>query len=109
MEFCPKCGEKMRAVSIGWLCPKCKCFADTNGDVLVYEDKPFMPKPTNGDLLRSMSDEELAAWICLPDADAERYETCITITTEKTFDIPYDKQTDPLNDVLSWLRQEAEM
>lgn len=67
----------------------------------------FDPK-TNADRLRSMSDEELAAWICLPDCTAERYETCFTITTEKRFDVPYDRQTEPLQNVLDWLRQPAE-
>lgn len=62
---------------------------------------------TNADRIRGMSDEELAAWMCFPECDAERYETCITITTEKTFDLPYDRQTDPLHDVLAWLQQEV--
>jgi hypothetical protein len=62
---------------------------------------------TNGDRIRSMSDKELAAWICLPDCTAQRYETCFTITTEKRFDVPYDRQTEPLRDVLDWLRQPA--
>lgn len=101
MEFCPKCGEKMRAVSIGWLCPKCKCFADTNGDVLVYEDKPFMPKPTNGDLLRSMSDEELAEWMsenCTDSfCDIICNGDCKAINTRQCREI-----------ILGYLRQEAE-
>ena len=63
--------------------------------------------PTNGDKIRDMSDEELAAWICLPDCTAERYETCFTITAEKRFDVPYDQQTEPLQNVLDWLHQPA--
>ena len=68
---------------------------------------PYKP-PTNADRIRGMTDEELAAFLCLPDCTAERYETCITITTEKTFDVPFSRQTDPLHDVLDWLRQPAE-
>ena len=62
---------------------------------------------TNADKIRAMSDEELAAWICLPDCKVEQYETCITIMTEKVFEVPYDKQADPLHDVLYWLTQPA--
>lgn len=63
---------------------------------------------TNADRIRAMSDEELAAWICLPDCKAEQYETCITVMTEKVFEVPYDKQYDPLHDVLYWLTQPAQ-
>lgn len=60
IEYCPKCGGRVWSVSIGWLCEKCRGFIDMQGGFYEHNDSPFMPRQTNADRLRSMTDEELA-------------------------------------------------
>ena len=58
---CPKCGGNVRSESIGWKCEKCRGFIDMQGNFNEHIDRPFMTPMTNGDRLRAMPDEELAA------------------------------------------------
>lgn len=58
------------------------------------------------------SPEALATYLCwnedlgeIEEYDGiENYENCFTVTVERRFPIPYDKQTDnPMKDILLWL------
>lgn len=57
---CPRCGGRVRSVSIGWKCESCQGFIDMRGEFHQHKEEPFMPPITNADRIRSMSDEELA-------------------------------------------------
>lgn len=60
---CPKCGGHVRSESIGWKCESCRGFIDMQGNFHEHIDRPFMPPMTRADRIRSMSDEELAAYL----------------------------------------------
>ena len=59
-KTCPRCGAEMKDCALGWLCPICKTFVDMQDGVHLHKEKPFMPPRTNGDMVRSASDEQLA-------------------------------------------------
>ena len=60
---CPRCGGRVRSVSIGWKCESCQGFIDMRGEFHQHKEEPFMPPMTNADRIRSMSDEELAEFL----------------------------------------------
>lgn len=60
---CPRCGGRVRSVSIGWKCESCQGFIDMRGEFHQHKEEPFMPPMTNADKIRAMSDEELAEFI----------------------------------------------
>ena len=60
---CPRCGGRVRSVSIGWKCESCQGFIDMRGEFHQNKEEPFMPPMTNADRIRAMSDEELASEI----------------------------------------------
>lgn len=69
-----------------------------------YIDK-YEPK-TNADMIRNMSDEELAEWIhnmCEFEKDEEPYRSIYNLDTEKEEEIH-----DSDGDLLKWLQSEAE-
>ena len=94
---CPRCGGRVRSVSIGWKCESCQEFIDMRGEFHQHKEEPFMPPMTNADRIRAMSDEDLAwelmVWRC--DA-AARYHGIESV-------YPDTQQT-----VLKWLQQPAE-
>ena len=60
---CPRCGGRVRSVSIGWKCESCQGFIDMRGEFHPHKEEPFMPPMTNSDRIRAMSDEELSEFI----------------------------------------------
>ena len=60
---CPRCGGRVRSVSIGWKCESCQGFIDMRGEFHQHKEEPFMPPMTNADRIRAMSDEKLAEFI----------------------------------------------
>ena len=60
---CPRCGGRVRSVSIGWKCESCQGFIDMRGEFHQNKEEPFMPPMTNAYRIRSMSDEELAVFL----------------------------------------------
>ena len=83
---CPRCGGRVRSVSIGWKCESCQGFIDMRGEFHQHKEEPFMLLITNADRIRAMSDEELAAVLCTADfcnyCDYEREDgTCLYIET----------------------------
>ena len=60
---CPRCGGRVRSVSIGWKCESCQGFIDMRGEFHQHKEEPFMPPMTNADRIRAMSDEELAEFL----------------------------------------------
>lgn len=63
-------------------------------------------KQTNADMIRNMSDEELAEWIhnmCDFEKDEEPYKSIYNLDTEKEEEIH-----DSYWDLLKWLQSEAE-
>ena len=63
---CPRCGGRVRSVSIGWKCESCQGFIDMRGEFHQLKEEPFMRPMTNADRIRAMSDEELAKFIATP-------------------------------------------
>ena len=57
---CPRCGGRVRSVSIGRKCESCQGFIDMRGEFHQHKEEPFMPPMTNADRIRAMSDEELS-------------------------------------------------
>ena len=57
---CPRCGGRVRSVSIGWKCESCQGFIDMRGEFHQHKEEPFMPPMTNADRIRAMTDWELA-------------------------------------------------
>ena len=57
---CPYCGGRVISISIGWKCESCQGFIDMRGQFHEHKEEPFMPPLTNADIIRRMSDEELA-------------------------------------------------
>lgn len=91
---CPRCGGRVRSVSIGWKCESCQGFIDMRGEFHQHKEEPFMPPITNADRIRTMSDEELAVFL---SAVKFRRETPLNIP-----DFLYIK------DAYDWLQQPAE-
>ena len=60
---CPRCGGRVRSVSIGWKCESCQEFIDMRGEFHQHKEEPFMPPMTNADRFRAMSVEELATML----------------------------------------------
>lgn len=57
---CPYCGGRVISISIGWKCESCQGFIDMRGQFHEHKEEPFMPPLTNADIIRRMSDEEMA-------------------------------------------------
>lgn len=92
---CPNCGGEVISESIGWRCKRCNGFIDMNGNFHEYIKKPFMPLITNADRMRSMTDEELAEFLCDPI-----WERCC-ISRD-------DEEMDCKDCILEWLKQPYE-
>ena len=60
---CPRCGGRVRSVSIGWKCESCQGFIDMRGEFHQHKEEPFMPPMTNADRIRGMDDNELAEFL----------------------------------------------
>ena len=99
---CPRCGGRVRSVSIGWKCESCQGFIDMRGEFHQHKEKPFMPPMTNADHIRAMSDEELAKSRVI---DYEEYPGAyLAIDCEKVF---YSEE-EAIAAELEWLQQPAE-
>lgn len=61
---CPQCGGNVRSESVGWRCESCQGFIDMQGGFQPHKEEPFMPPMTNADRIRTMSDEQLAKFLC---------------------------------------------
>ena len=89
---CPRCGGRVRSVSIGWKCESCQGFIDMRGEFHPHKEEPFMPPMTNADRIRAMSDEELLDFMKKSVANAYM---CKIMRTE------------PMFLTLEWLQQPA--
>lgn len=90
---CPRCGGRVRSVSIGWKCENCNGFIDMQGEFHQHKEEPFMPPMTNADRIRDMSDEELLDFMKKSVANAYM---CKIMRTE------------PMFLTLEWLQRQAE-
>lgn len=79
---CPRCGGRVRSVSIGWKCESCQGFIDMRGEFHQHKEEPFMPPMTNADRIRAMSDEELLDFMKKSVANAYM---CKIMRTEPMF------------------------
>lgn len=96
---CPRCGGRVRSVSIGWKCESCQGFIDMRGEFHPHKEEPFMPPMTNADRIRDMSDEELASFMMYPVC---KYTGCKGDCTEKNIGV-----TGCRKKILNWLQQPA--
>ena len=62
--YCPQCGGKVRSESIGWRCESCQGFIDMQGEFHSHKEELFMLPMINAQKIRSMSDEQLAKFLC---------------------------------------------
>lgn len=68
IDWCVMCKHEGRAIYDG--CCECEYTENSDDPPTKYEPKPM----TNGDRIRSMSDEELADWLVM-NGDGEDYKT----------------------------------
>ena len=94
---CPRCGGRVRSVSIGWKCESCQGFIDMRGEFHQHKEEPFMPPMTNADRIRAMSDEELAWELMTWRLDA--------VARNHGVEGVYP---DTQKEILKWLQQPAE-
>ena len=97
---CPRCGGRVRSISIGWKCERCQGFIDMRGEFHQHKEEPFMPPMTNADRIRAMSDEELAEFLA-----EEQFR--IANTVFQTVGYGLEKQAIYARR-LDWLQQPAE-
>lgn len=86
---CPQCGGPLRAEALGWRCDNCRGFISMNdGKFYEYKQKPFLPPMTNGDAVRTMSDEDLAKLFVYHEYEVAKKIFAMLGTDITT--IPYD-------------------